>query len=69
MATPETAVALYNYEAFMGGESDFMAFRSKLPVGSPAPNFTAVALDSGDKVQLQDYRKEGDVVIEFGSLT
>jgi len=69
MATPETAVALYNYEAFMGGESDFMAFRSKLPVGSPAPNFTAVALDSGDMVQLQDYCKEGDVVIEFGSLT
>ena len=69
MATPETAVALYNYEAFMGGESYFMAFRSKLPVGSPAPNFTAVALDSGDKVQLQDYCKEGDVVIEFGSLT
>ena len=69
MATSETAVALYNYEAFMGGESDFMAFRSKLPVGSPAPNFTAVALDSGDKVQLQDYCKEGDVIIEFGSLT
>ena len=69
MATPETAVALYNYEAFMGGESDFMAFRSKLPVGSPAPDFTAVALDSGDKVQLWDYCKEGDVVIEFGSLT
>ena len=69
MATPETAVALYNYEAFIGRESDFMAFRSKLPVGSPAPNFTAVALDSGDKVQLRDYCKEGDVVIEFGSLT
>jgi hypothetical protein len=69
MATPETAVALYNYEAFMGGEFDFMAFRSKLPVGSPAPDFSAVALDSGEKVQLRDYWKEGDVVIEFGSLT
>ena len=69
MATPETAVALYNYEAFMGGESDFMAFRPNLPVGSPVPDFTAVALDSGDKVQLRDYCKEGDVVIEFGSLT
>ena len=69
MATPETAVALYNYEAFMGGESDFMAFRSKLPVGSPVPDFTAVALDSGDKVQLRDYCKERDVVIEFGSLS
>ena len=69
MATPETAVALYNYEAFNGGESDFMAFRSKLPVGSPTPDFTAVALDSGEKVQLRDYWKEGDVVIEFGSLT
>ena len=69
MATPETAVALYNYEAFNGGESDFMAFRSKLPVGAPAPDFTAVALDSGEKVQLRDYWKEGDVVIEFGSLT
>ena len=69
MATPETAVALYNYEAFMGGESDFMAFRYKLSVGSPAPDFTAVALDSGDKVQLRNCCKEGDVVIEFGSLT
>ena len=69
MATPETAVALYNYEAFMGGESDFMAFRSNLPIGSPAPGFTAVALDSGEKVQLRDYWKDGDVVIEFGSLT
>ena len=53
MATLETAVALYNYEAFMGGESDF----------------TAVALDSGEKLQLRDYWKDGDVVIEFGSLT
>ena len=69
MATPETAVALYNYEAFMGGESDFMAFRSKLPIGSQAPDFTAVALDSGEKVQLHDYWKDGDLVIEFGSLT
>ena len=69
MATPETAVALYNYEAFMGGKSDFMAFRSKLPIGSPAPDFTAVALDSGEKVQLRDYWKDGDLVIEFGSLT
>ena len=69
MATPETAVALYNYEAFIGVESDFMAFRSKLPVGSPEPDFTAVALDIGYKVQLRDYCKEGDVVIEFGSLT
>ena len=69
MATSETAVALYNYEAFIGVESDFMAFRSKLPVGSPEPDFTAVALDSGYKVQLRDYCKEGDVVIEFGSLT
>ena len=69
MATAETAVALYNYEAFMGGEADFMAFRSKLPIGSPAPDFTAVALDSGEKVQLRDYWKDGDLVIEFGSLT
>ena len=69
MATPETAVALYNYEAFMGGESDFMAFWSKLPIGSPAPDFTAVALDSEERVQLRDYWKDGDVVIEFGSLT
>ena len=53
----------------MGGEFDFMAFRSKLPVGSPAPDFSAVALDSGEKVQLRDYWEEGDVVIEFGSLT
>ena len=69
MATPETAVAVYNYEAFKGGESDFMAFRSKLPIDSPAPDFTAVALDSGEKVQLRDYWKDGDVVSEFGSLT
>ena len=69
MATPETAVALYNYEAFKGGESDFLAFRSKLPIGSPAPDFPAVALDSGETVHLRDYWRDGDVVIEFGSLT
>ena len=67
MATPGTAVALYNYEAFMGGESDFLAFRSKLPIGSQAPDFTAVALDSGEKVQLRDYWRDGDVVMETGT--
>ena len=59
MATPETAVALYNYEAFMGGESDFMAFRSKLPIGSPAPDFTAVALDSGERYSYVTTGKTG----------
>lgn len=69
MVTKATAVELYNYSAFQGGESDFLAFRSKLPVGSPAPDITTTSLETGAKVQLSQYWKKTDLVIEFGSLT
>ena len=59
----------YNYEHFQGGQSDFMAFRTILPVGADAPNFTATALDTGELVELRDYWKDSDLCIEFGSLT
>ena len=68
MVTQQTTVELYNYAGFQGGESDFMAFRSSLPVGSAAPGFTAISLESNVPVQLSDYWKDGDVVVEFGSL-
>ena len=69
MVSQQTTIELYNYPGFQGGESDFMAFRSGLPVGSAAPGFTAISLDSNAPVQLSDYWKGGDVVVEFGSLT
>lgn len=61
-------VEAYNYEEFVGGDS-FLAFRTLLPVGSPAPDFQASLLDSGKPVQISEYWKKGDVLIEFGSLT
>ena len=69
MVTKATAVELYNYAAFAGGGSDFLGFRTKLPVGSSAPDFTATSLETGALVQLSEYWKEGDLVVEFGSLT
>ena len=69
MATTQTTVELYNYAAFQGGESDFMAFRTKLPVGSAAPDIAATLLESGQPVQLSDYWRNGDVGVEFGSRT
>ena len=69
MATTQTAVELYNYAGFQGGESDFMAFRTKLPVGSAAPDIAVTLLETGQPVRLSDYWRNGDLVAEFGSLT
>ena len=69
MVTQQTALELYNYAGFQGGESDFQAFRSKLPVGSSAPDFSATLLQTGEPAQLSDFWQDGDVVVEFGSLT
>ena len=69
MVVQQTTVELYNYAEFLGGDSDFLGFRSKLPVGSAAPDFAPVALDTESPVMLSDYWRDGDVVIEFGSLT
>lgn len=57
----------YNYSVFTG--SDFLPFRAHLPVGSPAPDFTAALLGTGESVRISEYWKETDVLIEFGSLT
>jgi hypothetical protein len=58
----------YNYSVFVGTEN-FMDFRTLLPVGSPAPDFEAVLLETGLPVKLSEYWKRNDVLIEFGSLT
>ncbi len=57
----------YNYSDFVG--SDFLPFRTHLPVGSSAPDFQAVLLETGQAVRLSEYWKQNDLVIEFGSLT
>jgi hypothetical protein len=57
----------YNYSEFTG--SDFLPFRTHLPVGSRAPDFSALLLDTSRNIRLSDYWKNGDVLIEFGSLT
>ena len=58
----------YNYEEFVGSE-DFLAFRTALPVGSPAPDFSATLLATGETVRLSDFWRQRDALIEFGSLT
>ena len=69
MVMEQTRIEEYNYSAFKGGESDFVGFRSQLQVGSSAPDFTATVLATGELVQLKDYWKDGNLVMEFGSLT
>lgn len=57
----------YNYSEFVG--SDFLPFRTHLPVGSSAPDFQAILSETGQPVRLSDYWKKGDLLVEFGSLT
>ncbi len=66
--TDLTEIEDYNYSVFVGSEQ-YMAFRTVLPVGSSAPDFQAKLLETGQPVQLSEYWKKGDVLIEFGSLT
>ena len=60
-------IETYNYSEFVG--SDFLPFRTHLPVGSSAPDFQAIPLETGQPVRLSDYWKKSDLLIEFGSLT
>ena len=69
MVIKQTEIEQYNYSAFKGGESDFLGFRSQSQVGSSAPDFAATVLETGELAQLKDYWKDGNLVIEFGSLT
>ena len=64
MTNPTT----YNYTIFEG-KGDFDSFPSRAHIGSLAPDFTAILLDTGQPVRLSDYWRERDVVIEFGSFT
>ena len=60
--------AAYNYTTFEG-QGDFENFPLGPRVGSTAPDFPAVLLDTGQVVRLSDYWRERDVLVEFGSFT
>lgn len=64
----ETEIDTYNYAEFVGSE-DWLSFRSILPVGSTAPDFTGTDLASGEPRKLSDYWARQDLLIEFGSFT
>ena len=59
---------IYNYGKFEG-QGDFESFPQGPRVGSLAPDFSAVLLDTGQVVRLNDYWRERDVLVEFGSFT
>jgi len=63
----QAEIEKYNYSEFVG--SDFLPFRTHLPVGSRAPDFTTRLLETGQAVRLSDYWEKNDLVVEFGSLT
>jgi hypothetical protein len=58
----------YNYAEFIG-DDDFLAFRTTLPVGSPAPDVRVTVAASGEPMRLSEHWRDDDLVIEFGSLT
>jgi len=58
----------YNYTTFEG-QGDFESFPLGPHVGSVAPDFPAILLETGQAVRLSDYWRERDVLIEFGSFT
>lgn len=70
MAT-QTEIEAYNDANFGPGSSasDFASFREYMKVGDKAPDFPATLLETGQTVQISDYWKDDDLLIEFGSLT
>ena len=48
----QTEIEIYNYSDFV--RSDFLAFRTHLPVGSSAPDFQAIMFETGHTVRLSD---------------
>ena len=60
--------SMYNYAEFIG-DDDFLAFRTTLPVGAPAPDVRVTVAASGEPTHLSEYWRDADLVIEFGSLT
>ena len=66
--TTTPAVADYNYPTFEGMD-DFLAFRTALPVGSPAPDVAVTIAETGETARLADFWRDRDLLIEFGSLT
>ncbi len=64
----QRAIEAYNYAAF-DGTDDFLAFRTALTVGTPAPDLVAVLADTGETVQLSDFWRDHHLLVEFGSLT
>lgn len=65
----------YNYPRFdehveQGEEQEeFAAFAGNLHVGEQAPRFEVTPLDGGDRFDIADLWRRGDVVMEFGSFT
>ena len=64
----QDAIRTYNYTEFIG-DDDFLAFRTALPVGSPAPDAQMTVAASGEPAHLSDFWRDADLVVEFGSLT
>ncbi len=58
----------YNYTTFEG-QGDFDSFPAGPRVGSAAPDFPAILLETGQQVLLSEYWRERDVLVEFGSFT
>lgn len=58
----------YNYGTFAGNE-DFLAFRAIAQVGTRAPDFTVVNVNTGEALPISNLWRGRDVLIEFGSLT
>ena len=63
----QVEIEQYNYCEFVG--SEFLPFRTHLPVGSLAPDFQAVLLETGEPGRLSDYWRKSDLLVEVGSFT
>lgn len=67
-STNPTDPRIYNYAVFEG-QGDYETFPTPLYALAQAPDASAILLDTGQPVQLSDYWRERDVLIEFGSYT
>ena len=67
--TEQTELEAYNFSHWPGVVDRSSQFRQALPVGAQAPGFSATLLETGQAVQLSDYWRESDLLVEFGSIT
>jgi hypothetical protein len=64
-------MSAYNYESFPidMDAAVFAGFRDHIRPGDRAPDGALIDANTGESVRLSDYRRDGPLIVEFGSAS